>query len=208
LPKRALIVVDVQRDFLPAGALPVREGDKVIEPINALIDRFVAKGIPVLFTRDWHPKDHRSFKSRGGLWPPHAVKDTPGAQFPPSLHLPKGATIISKAMDKDVEAYSGFHGTDLSARLKSMGVRELYVVGLATDYCVKNTVIDGMKDGFRLFIVRDSVRGVNLKRTDSATAFRKMISRGARTITSQQLLRSLSGRGANPAQAIEKQSNN
>jgi len=196
--KPALIVVDLQRDFLPGGALPVREGDDVIEPTNALIDGFQAEGLPIVFTRDWHPKDHRSFKPRGGMWPPHAIKDTRGAQFPPSLHVPHGTAIVSKATRKDVEAYSGFQGTDLAARLRGRGVEELYVTGLATDYCVKNTVIDGMKEGFRVSIVRDCVRGVNLKRTDSATAFRSMLGRGAGTITSQRLLKSLSGRGANP----------
>jgi len=197
--RQALIIVDLQRDFCPGGALPVREGDEVIEPINGLIRKFQEEDMPVLFTRDWHPKDHCSFKSQGGIWPPHAVRDTPGAQFPPSLHVPQNATIINKAARRDTEAYSGFQGTDLGARLRSMGVKELYITGLATDYCVKNTVIDGIGEGFRVFLVTDCVRGVNIKRTDSATAFRKMIGRGARTITSQQLVRSLSGRVANPA---------
>lgn len=176
--------------------MPVRDGDKVVEPINSLIDAFESQNLPVLFTRDWHPRDHCSFKSRGGMWPPHAVRDTPGAQFPPSLHVPKNATIISKAKEKGVEAYSGFQGTDLSDRLKSMGVKDLYVAGLATDYCVKNTVIDGIGEGFRVFLITDCVSGVNIKLTDSATAFRTMIGRGARRITSQQLVRSLSGRVA------------
>ena len=171
----------------------------MIEPINALIRRFEAEDMPVLFTRDWHPKDHRSFKPQGGIWPPHAIKDTPGARFPPSLHVPEDSPIISKATRKDVEAYSGFQGTDLAARLRNIGVKELYLVGLATDYCVKNTVIDGIDHGFRVTVVSDCVRGVNLKRTDSANAFRSMIGRGAGTTTSQHLLKHLSGRGANPA---------
>ena len=194
--KRALVVVDIQKDFCPGGALPVREGDKVIGPINALINAFESESLPVVFTRDWHPRDHCSFKSRGGTWPPHAVRGTDGAKFPSTLHVSRGATIISKAMQKDVEAYSGFQGTDLSARLKSMAVSEVYVAGLATDYCVKRTVVDGIGEGFAVFLVSDCVRGVNLRRTDSATAFREMVARGARTVPSKQLLKSLGGRAA------------
>ena len=194
--KPALIVVDLQSDFCPGGALPVREGDKVIEPINALVDLFHEKGLPVLYTRDWHPKDHLSFKPNGGMWPPHAIRGTPGAQFPSTLHVPRGAAIIDKATRRDAEAYSGFQGTDLAERLRWSGVEELYIVGLATDYCVKNTVTDGIAAGFRLKVVSDCVKGVNLKRTDSATAFRNMEGKGAGRTTSQLLLRHLSGRVA------------
>ncbi len=194
--KPALIVVDLQRDFCPGGALPVRDGDSVIEPINSLVDLFHEKGLPVLYTRDWHPKDHMSFKPNGGIWPPHAIRGTPGAQFPPTLHVPRGAAIIDKATRRDGEAYSGFQGTDLAERLRRDGVGELYIVGLATDYCVKNTVADGIAAGFRLRVVADCVKGVNLKRTDSATAFRSMKGKGAGRTTSQQLLKHLSGRVA------------
>lgn len=194
--KCALIVVDLQRDFCPGGALPVRQGDKIVQPINALVQKFEDQHLPVVFTRDWHPRDHCSFRSQGGVWPPHAVKDSPGAQFHPSLYVPRSATVISKASRKNVEAYSGFEGTDLASRLKTMDVSDLYVAGLATDYCVKNTVIDGIKRGFGVSLVKDCVKGVNLKRTDSASAYRQMLSRGARTTTSQQLLKSMGGRVA------------
>ncbi len=187
MPK-ALIVVDLQRDFLPGGALPVRGGNEVIEPVNALIERFSAERAPIFFTRDWHPDDHGSFRSQGGTWPPHCVKGTPGAEFPSSLHVPRGAAIISKGTRSDVEAYSGFEGTDLAHRLTGVGAKELYVVGVATDYCVKNTVIDGLREGFSVTLVRDCVRGVNLRRTDSASAFRSMMAHGARTTTSGRLL--------------------
>lgn len=130
------------------------------------------------------------------MWPTHAVKGTPGAQFHPSLRVPRSATIVSKASRKDFEAYSGFEGTDLASRLRTMKVGDLYVTGLATDYCVKNTIIDGIREGFGVFVVKDCVKGVNLKRTDSATAYRAMLSKGARTTTSQQLLRSMGGRVA------------
>ena len=194
--KPALIVVDLQRDFCPGGALPVREGDKVIEPINALVDLFHEKDLPVFYTRDWHPKDHVSFKQNGGTWPPHAIRGTPGAQFPVALHVPRGAAIIDKATRRNAEAYSGFQGTDLAERLRRAGVEELYIVGLATDYCVKNTVTDGIAAGFRLNVVSDCVKGVNLKRTDSATAFRSMMRMGGGKTTSQLLLKHLSGRVA------------
>jgi len=192
LPKKALIVVDVQRDFLPGGALPVKEGNEIIEPVNALVEWFHRERLPVFFTRDWHPNDHISFRSQGGIWPPHCVKDTPGARFPSSLHVPKGAVTVSKATRKDVEAYSGFQGTSLASRLRKEGVKELYVVGLATDYCVKNTVIDGIGYGFQVTLVTDCVRGVNLRRTDSANAFRTMTAKGARKTTSRRLAQALS----------------
>lgn len=189
MPKRALIVVDVQRDFLPGGALPVKNGDKIIESTNDLIDQLDAERVPVFFTRDWHSTNHVSFRSQGGAWPPHCMKGTPGARFPPSLHIPKSAIIISKAARRDAEAYSAFQGTDLASRLKGMGVKDLYVAGLATDYCVKNTVIDAIGNGFRVYLVTDCVRGVNLRRTDSASAFRSMIAKGATRTTSRSVLK-------------------
>ena len=121
------------------------------------------------------------------------IRGTPGAQFPSALHVPRGAAIIDKATRRDAEAYSGFQGTDLAELLRRSGVEELYIVGLATDYCVKNTVTDGIAAGFRLKVVSDCVKGVNLKRTDSATAFRSMEGKGAGRTTSQLLLRHLSG---------------
>lgn len=189
MPKRALVVVDVQRDFLPGGALPVKEGDKIIEPTNTLIDRLSVEHAPIFFTRDWHPSNHVSFRSQGGIWPPHCVKGTPGAQFPSSLHVPKEAVIISKATRRYDEAYSGFQGTDLASRLKDAGAKDLYVTGLATDYCVMNTVIDAIDKGFSVNLVADCVRGVNLKRTDSASAFRLMTAKGATRTTSKLILK-------------------
>jgi nicotinamidase/pyrazinamidase len=192
----ALIVVDVQRDFCPDGALPVKQGDQIIEPVNRLSSLFEKKGFPIFLTRDWHPANHCSFRSRGGPWPPHCVKNTPGAEFHPSLHVPKGATVISKGMKKDVEAYSGFQGTELAELLKDKGVEELYVVGLATDYCVKNTVSDGISNGFKVNVVSECVKGVNVKPTDSANAFRSMVAKGARETTSESVIRTIGRRVA------------
>lgn len=187
----ALIVVDVQRDFCPGGALPVRDGDGVVEPINRLVSLFERRRLPVFFIRDWHPADHISFASRGGPWPPHCVKGTPGAEFYPTLSVPKEATIISKATRRNTEAYSGFQGTDLSQRLRDLGVERLYITGLATDYCVKNTVLDAIAEGFKVDVIEDCVNGVNVKRTDSANAFRVMLGKGARKTMSWDVPKSL-----------------
>jgi nicotinamidase/pyrazinamidase len=193
---RGLIVVDVQRDFCPGGALPVKRGNEIIEPTNRLITLFEGRGLPIIFTRDWHPADHCSFKSRGGPWPPHCVKNTRGAEFHPSLRVPKDAIIISKGTRRDVEAYSGFQGTGLGERLKEMGVGQLYVTGLATDYCVKDTVLDGLSNGLTMNVVSDCVRGVNVRPTDSANAFRTMTAKGAKKTSSDGVIKTLSRRVA------------
>lgn len=160
----------------------------MIGPINTLVSAFESRGLPIFFTRDWHPADHVSFTPRGGQWPSHCVQGTPGAEFPESLSVPKGATIISKAMDSEVEAYSGFQNTDLADRLRKLNVDMLYVTGLAADYCVKNTVIDGITAGFEVEVVRDCIKGVNIRRTDSAEAVKAMIRKGAKETTSMRAL--------------------
>lgn len=192
----ALIVVDVQNDFCPGGALAVKDGDKVIPPLNALVDAFTTSNLPVCFTRDWHPPDHSSFRENGGPWPSHCVRNSRGARFYPDLHVPKNALVVSKATEPDKEAYSGFQGTDLSSTLKRMGVTELFVGGLATDYCVKNTVGDALEEGFLVNVLTDCVRGVNLKRTDSAKALRWMKVRGAKERVSENVLKSINRRAA------------
>jgi nicotinamidase/pyrazinamidase len=189
--KRALIVVDVQRDFCPGGALPVADGDKIIPAVNELVRAFENASLPVFFTRDWHPKNHMSFKAYGGPWPPHCIRNTRGASFHPSLAVPRGAEVIDKGTLQADDAYSGFEGTDLERRLHNLHVKQIYVAGLATDYCVKNTVVDGLVKGFETYVLSDCVKGVNLKPTDSARALRVMLSRGARKVTSDRLLKSL-----------------
>ena len=189
--KRALIVVDIQRDFCPGGSLPVTNGDKIIPAVNRLVHKFEKTGLPIFFTRDWHPSNHVSFKANGGPWPPHCVQGTPGANFHPSLAIPKGAQVIDKGTLQTEDAYSGFQGTQLAHELQGHHVNQIYVVGLATDYCVKNTVLDGAANGFETYVVADCIKGVNLKRTDSATALRTMLSRGARRTTSDRLAMSL-----------------
>lgn len=183
----ALILVDVQNDFLPGGALAVPGGDQVVPVLNAYIERFAAKALPIFATRDWHPPDHCSFRPRGGPWPPHCVAGTPGAQFAQGLKLPEGAQIISKATEPDREAYSGFDGTDLKTRLKQQGIKRLFIGGLATDYCVLNTVKDALRLGFEVLLLRDAVRAVNVHPDDEQKALDEMRRLGARFLTLQDL---------------------
>ena len=189
--KPALIIVDVQRDFCPGGSLPVRDGDAIIPAVNELVTAFTKKALPVFYTRDWHPKNHISFKQYGGPWPPHCVQGTPGAAFHPSLLVANGSEVVSKGTSPTEDAYSGFQGTDLDKRLKRDHVERIYVAGLATDYCVKNTVIDGAGKGFETYVVDDCVKGVNVKPTDSAKAFRAMMSHEASKTSAADVLKVL-----------------
>jgi nicotinamidase/pyrazinamidase len=182
----ALVIVDVQRDFCPGGALPVPGGDKVVPVINEYIKEFAAAGAPIILTRDWHPPDHSSFKSQGGPWPPHCVQNTEGAKFHPSLTIPPDAEIISKA-DKRDEALSFFQGTDLDEELHKRGIDILFVGGLATDYCVKETILDGLKEDFKVYHLDDASRGIDVKPGDSKRALELMVTRGCKRITIEQI---------------------
>jgi len=177
----ALIVVDVQNDFCPGGALAVPDGDKIIPSLNAYIRKFIDSEAPIIFTRDWHPRDHSSFKSQGGPWPSHCIQNSEGAKFHRNLMMPNDAEIVSKAYEKD-EAYSFFRGTNLAEKLHRRGISRLLVGGLATDYCVKETVLDGLQHGFEVYHLDDASRGVNVNRDDSELALREMLSQGAKRI--------------------------
>ena len=184
LAQDALVVVDVQNDFLPGGALGVPRGGEVIGPLNTCLRAFAAAGRPVFATRDWHPQNHCSFKARGGPWPAHCVAGTPGADFAAALDLPAGAVIVFKGSAPEHDAYSGFAGTDLGARLAAAGVRRVVIGGLATDYCVLNTVLDARAAGFEVVVLEDAVRAVDVAPGDGERALERMRDAGARLVRS------------------------
>ena len=181
--KRALIVVDVQNDFCPGGSLAVPDGDDVVKPLNDLITEFLSRGEPVFKTRDWHPPQTKHFQAYGGTWPVHCVQNTPGAQFHPNLLEDKHIRIISKGLG-DEDCYSGFDRTDLALQLKRLGVKEVWVGGLATDYCVKNTVLDALKEGFKVKAIEDAMRPVELQPGDGERALAEMRAAGAEIVQS------------------------
>jgi len=183
----ALIAVDLQNDFLPGGSLAVPQGDAVVPALNRYVAAFAARALPVFATRDWHPPDHCSFKAQGGIWPPHCVAATRGAEFASGLALPPGAVVISKAATPEADAYSGFGGTDLAARLRAGGVTRLFIGGLATDYCVLNTVRDALAAGFEVLLLADAIRAVDVNPEDGTRALGEMQQLGARAIRCEDL---------------------
>src|SRR5256714_10322995 len=177
--KKALIVVDVRNDFCPGGSLAVANGDQVVAPLNQLIKEFLDRGEPVYKTRDWHPPQTKHFQAYGGIWPVHCVQETRGAEFHPDLSTDPRVTIISKGFDEKADGYSGFDGTNLAELLREQGVTEVWVGGLATDYCVKHTVLDALKQGFEVKALADAMRAVNVNPDDGALAIAEMRSAGA-----------------------------
>ncbi len=175
----AIIAVDIQNDFCPGGALPVPDGDAVVYSMNLYITKFSKMGLPVYFTRDWHPQNHISFKTNGGIWPEHCVQETYGAELHKKLLIPSRAVIISKGISPDNEGYSGFQGTDLDKRLKAKNIRQLFIGGLATDYCVKSTVLDALHAGFDVVFLSDASKGVDVDTGDSEQAIDEMLREGA-----------------------------
>lgn len=183
----ALVVVDVQNDFLPGGSLAVPRGDEVVPPLNRCLALFSQKSLPVYASRDWHPPDHCSFRAQGGPWPPHCMADTYGAEFAANLDLPADAVIISKADTPEKDAYSAFEGTDLGLCLKAVDVRRLFVGGLATDYCVLNTVKDALALGYGVVLLADAVRAVEVTPGDGEKAMMEMRTLGAQIARSTDL---------------------
>ena len=186
--KDALIIVDVQNDFCQGGTLEVKDGDQVVPALNRYIDQFINAGLPIFATRDWHPEKTSHFITRGGPWPPHCIQGSKGAEFHPDLKLPPETVMVSAGMGADEDGYSGFLGRDdrgakLADLLRQRGVERIFVGGLATDYCVKHTVLDGLKEGFKVVLLADSVRGVNLNPGDSDRAVEEMIHAGAEIAT-------------------------
>jgi nicotinamidase/pyrazinamidase len=192
----ALLVVDVQNDFCPSGALPVPDGDRVVEPLNRAMERFAAAGLPVIASRDWHPPVTKHFQKYGGLWPPHCVQGTPGAAFHPGLRLPQGTIIISKGTDPEQDSYSAFEaltdaGQSLTELLSALGIRHLYVGGLATDYCVRSSVLDALRLGISVALFSDAVAGVDVTPGDSNRALEEMRQAGVHFCTLEDLERSI-----------------
>jgi nicotinamidase/pyrazinamidase len=184
----ALVVVDLQNDFCPGGALAVRDGDAIVPVVNRYLERFASAGAPVFLTRDWHPPVTTHFQAYGGVWPPHCVQGTRGAEFHPGLKPPAGAEIVSKGMDPTRDSYSAFQAEDpagqpFPAVLTSRGVRRLYVGGLATDYCVRASVLDALNAGFEVVVLGDAIGAVDLKPGDGARAMEEMRSAGAKFAT-------------------------
>lgn len=183
--KRALIVVDVQNDFCPGGTLAVAKGDEVVEPLNKLIREFLDRGDPVYKSRDWHPPTTKHFQEYSGTWPAHCVQNTFGAEFHPALIDDPRIHIVSKGLG-DTDCYSAFDETNLEQQLRQEGVDELWVGGLATDYCVGSTVVDARKKGFKVKALTDAMRAVNLDPGDEARAIEEMMDAGAELARSDE----------------------
>lgn len=190
--EKALLIVDVQNDFCPGGALAVPEGDKIIPNLNKYIKIFRQKKLPIFASRDWHPKKTKHFKNFGGLWPAHCVQNTKGAEFHPKLKLPKEAIILSKGMDPEKDSYSAFQAEDDNGMsflnlLKIFGIGKLYVGGLATDYCVKFSALEAARSGFKARLLTDAIKGVNINKMDSTTAIKEMLNAGIRKTTLEEV---------------------
>ncbi len=175
----ALILVDLQNDFFPGGALAVPEANSLIPLINAYIKHFSRQGWPILATRDWHPANHSSFTEQQGPWPTHGVQGSRGAQFHSDLVLPPGMMVISKGTDPKKDSRSGFDGTSLADRLEDLNIQTLYVLGLPTEHCVKHTVLDGCQRGLRVVLLTDATKGGNPQQDNSRNALQEMADAGA-----------------------------
>jgi nicotinamidase/pyrazinamidase len=189
---KALLVVDIQNDFCPGGALSIPQGDRVIPVVNKYIRLFTKAKLPVFASRDWHPKVTAHFKKYGGVWPVHCVENTRGAEFHPALKLPGYAFLLYKGMDPGKDSYSAFQaqdasGIELSNLLKILSVGQLYIAGLATDYCVKSSALDALRQGLKVTVLSDAVRGVDLNPGDSRKALEQVMQQGGKTLTFRQL---------------------
>jgi nicotinamidase/pyrazinamidase len=191
--KDALVIVDVQNDFCPGGALAVERADEVIPVLNEYIARFAAAGLPILVTRDWHPPKTSHFKTYGGVWPAHCVQDTAGAEFHRDLKLSPDMIMVSKGSAADEDSYSAFQAKDnagvpLAELLHRLDVARIFIGGLATDYCVKYTALDGLHAGFAVVLLTDAIRGVNLQPEDSEKALAEMRAAGAMSLSAVDAL--------------------
>ncbi|WP_163337427.1 nicotinamidase [Desulfopila sp. IMCC35008] len=183
----ALLIVDVQNDFLPGGNLGVPEGDQIVPVINSYISLFTNAKLHVFASRDYHPADHCSFAEQGGSWPSHCVAGTRGADFAAGLNLPEDVSIISKATEQDRDAYSALEATGLNNELKQQQVKRVFVCGLATDYCVLASVRGLLQADFEVILLVDAIKGVNLTPGDSDKAIKEMLAKGAVKLTLEEL---------------------
>ena len=174
---RALLVIDFQNDFCPGGALAVPDGDQIAQRVNELASS--GDFDLVVATRDWHPADHGSFAERGGPWPVHCVQGTPGAELHPELDRSRIDVVVDKGQNPSTEGYSGFDETGLASLLRERGIDSVTVVGLATDYCVKNTALDALREGFEVTVDSTAVRGVNVQPGDDERALDELRAAGA-----------------------------
>lgn len=199
----ALLIVDVQNDFCPGGALPVPEGDRIVPVLNRYLGEFRRRGLPVYASRDWHPRESAHFEAGGGPWPPHCVAGTEGAEFHPALELQGSATVLSAGMGPLDDGYSAFEGTTgdgelFEKELRARGVGRLFIGGLATDYCVRATVLDAASRGFRPVLLTDAVRGIDVRPGDVDRALEEMREAGARTATLDTVTAALDSTAADP----------
>ena len=183
----ALLVADIQNDFLPGGALGIGGGDTIIPILLNYIRRFHTRQLPIFLTRDWHPPNHCSFRDQGGRWPAHCIAGTPGSLPPPTFETPASAVIVYKAIDPDQEAYSAFQHTALNRHLRALGICRLFIGGLATDYCVLNTVKDAVALGYDVYLLMDGIKAVNLRPDDGRLAEQEMIRLGAAPVQLETL---------------------
>jgi nicotinamidase/pyrazinamidase len=181
----ALLITDIQKDFLPGGALPIQGGNEIIPVLNAYAKRFADANAHLFASRDWHPPNHISFKAQGGPWPPHCVQDTDGAKFSPDLKLPSICAVISKATNPEHESYSVFDGTSFAHELKMCEIKRLFIGGLATDYCILNTALDARKLGYETVVLMDATLGINAEQGDVDKAVEAMLKAGAQQATSE-----------------------
>ena len=189
----ALVIVDVQNDFCPGGSLAVATGAEVARTMSRAAATFDERGARVYVTQDWHPEGHSSFVESGGPWPPHCVQGSHGAEFHPELHLPAGHEVIQKGSDPAVDAYSGFLDSDLEDRLKTAGVKRVFVGGLATDYCVLNTVLDARRLGFETYLLTDAIGAVEMVPGDGERAIARMVEAGAIPVETAAVVERTSG---------------
>jgi nicotinamidase/pyrazinamidase len=192
----ALIIVDVQYDFLPEGSLPVPLGEQVIPVLNKYLEVASAAKIPIFASRDWHPPHTVHFGMDGGTWPVHCVQGSDGAKFHKDLHLPGSTHVVTKGDNHDDDGYSAFEGylpdgQKLIDALRAVHVGRVYVGGLATDYCVLRTVLDARKEGLEAIYLRDACRAVEVERGDGERAEERMLAAGARACTVEQFNPSL-----------------